>query len=129
MFKHTLSTAAISLTLLVGILSACNTKDETGTTTTTQEATTTADAPSGSASGIDAVIDDYEELAVEYKDLMAKAKKGDMQAVQQMQGFSQKMMDANKKIQDRIQSEGLTLTAEQQARLKKVGESFNQAAQ
>lgn len=127
MLTNKFSTIALFLTLLSSF-TACNSKDETSNTTT-QEASATTDAPSSSANGIDAVIDDYEQMAVEYKDLMAKAKKGDMQAVRQMQPFSQKMMDVSKKIQDRVQSEGLTLTAEQKERLKKVGESFNQAAQ
>lgn len=127
MFKKKLSTAALLLTLLGSSFVACNSKDETNTTT--QKTAATADTPSSSDNGIDAVIDDYEKMAVEYKDLVVRAKKGDAQAVQQMQPFSQKMMEASKKIQDRVQTQGLALTAEQQARLKKVGESFNQAAQ
>ncbi|MBO0929749.1 hypothetical protein [Fibrella aquatilis] len=129
MFENKLPTAALLLTLLGSTLTGCGTKDKT--TTTTQKTTATAEGPSNSASasGVDAAIDDYEKMAVEYKDLMVNVKKGDTKAMQQMQTFSQKMMAASKKIQEQAQSQGMTLTAEQQARLKKVGESFNQAAQ
>jgi hypothetical protein len=123
-------TAALLLALLSTSFTACNsTSDKAATTATTPDATATASTPAtSSGNAIDAAIDDYEKLAVEYKDLMAKAQKGDMEAMKQMQPFSQKLMDVNKKIQEQAQRDGLTLTPEQQERLKKVGASFSQAA-